>query len=306
MKHKESFLRKKGVIVLFAVIATFLWGSAFPAVKSSYELFQVAGDDTTAKLLLAGCRFALAGILVRLFSIIFYKKPRPLKKNEFLPVLGLGLIQTTMQYVFFYIGLAHTTGAKGSIMNSIGTFGAVLAAPLIYKNERFNIQKVVGCIMGVTGVILVNLQGGLEGGFRWNGEGFLLLSAIFSVGAFFISKEVTQKIEVMKATGYQLLLGGVILIIMGLGMGGNLTINQPASLLLLLYMAALSSVAFTLWTALLSKNPVGEISVYNLLVPVFGTMLSGVFLGENVLTMINLVSLILVSVGIGVVNRGST
>ena len=63
-------------------------------------------------------------------------------------------------------------------------------------------------------------------------------------------------------------------------------------------MALLSSVAFVIWTQLLKFNKVGMISVFNFLVPVFGTLLSGIFLGENIFDIKILISLILVCIGI--------
>ena len=71
----------------------------------------------------------------------------------------------------------------------------------------------------------------------------------------------------------------------------------------MLYMALLSSVAFTLWTTLLKHNRVGKISVYNFLVPVFGTILSALFLGESIWSWQNILALVLVCAGIYIVNR---
>ena len=47
------------------------------------------------------------------------------------------------------------------------------------------------------------------------------------------------------------------------------------------YMILLSAVAFVIWTALLYYNPVGKITVYNFMTPVFGVILSAACLGEN-------------------------
>ena len=68
-------------------------------------------------------------------------------------------------------------------------------------------------------------------------------------------------------------------------------------------MALLSSVAFVIWTQLLKYNKVGIISVFNFLIPVFGTLLSSIFLGENIFDIKILVALILVCFGIFLVYR---
>ena len=52
----------------------------------------------------------------------------------------------------------------------------------------------------------------------------------------------------------------------------------------------------------LKFHDASRISVFNLLVPVFGTVLSGLMLGENVFRIETLISLILISLGIAFVN----
>ena len=107
----------------------------------------------------------------------------------------------------------------------------------------------------------------------------------------------------MIVTGYQLLIGGAILIILGLIGGGRLHFSSINATLLFLYLASLSSIAFSLWTTLFKYNPVGKISVFNFLTPIFGTILSAVILSEDVFKLKNLVALILVCLGIYIVNK---
>ncbi|MDZ4357576.1 MAG: EamA family transporter, partial [Variovorax sp.] len=70
---------------------------------------------------------------------------------------------------------------------------------------------------------------------------------------------------------------------------------------LLFYMAVLSAVAFALWAALLQHNRVGGVAVFNFLIPVFGALLSALFLGEDILAWRNAVALLLVCGGIWLV-----
>ena len=72
--------------------------------------------------------------------------------------------------------------------------------------------------------------------------------------------------------------------------------------MILLWLAFVSAAAFTLWTALLKYHPASKISVFNLLVPVFGTILSGILLGENIFRAEIFLSLILITAGILAVN----
>lgn len=65
--------------------------------------------------------------------------------------------------------------------------------------------------------------------------------------------------------------------------------------------ALLSAAAFALWAALLKYNPVTKVAVFNFLVPVFGALLSALFLGETVLQWRNALALVLVCAGIWLV-----
>lgn len=295
-------INNKSAMAALAVLATFLWGSAFPSVKLGYEIFQIQGDDIGSKLLFAGIRFAAAGVMVlAVLGIQSRQKPLP-EKGNFKNLLALGILQTAIQYYFFYVGLAHTTGAKGSIINSFTAFFPVLLAPLFFKNDRLTAKKLFGCAVGLSGIILINLEGGSLGGFAWNGEGFIILAALSQSLASIYSKKLAQSMNVMLIAGYQLLLGGGLLLVFGYAGNGTLAFKS-SGLLLLLYMAVLSAVAFSVWTWLLSHYQVSTISIYNLLIPVFGTLLSGLLLKENVFTIVNMASIILVCGGIVAVNR---
>ena len=302
MEKKRNKLTNPWVVCILALICTFLWGSAIPSVKTGYQMFSIRGDDTASQILFAGYRFTLAGVLTFAISCIIEKKVRLPKKEIWGNVVILGLIQTTVQYVFFYVGLSNTTGVKGAIITASNSFFSILIAHFMIR-ERITRRKTIGCILGFAGVIVINLtQGGFAGGLSFTGEGFLILSC-FSYGfsAVFV-KTFVNKDKAFTITAYQLLLGGVILIAIGMGLGGEVHGFTPKSILLLIYMAIISSVAFSLWALLLQHNSVSRVSIYGFTNPVFGVLLSAVFLGEKALTMQNLAALLLVSLGIIVVN----
>ena len=83
---------------------------------------------------------------------------------------------------------------------------------------------------------------------------------------------------------------------------GNVSMGGIA---VLVYLAFLSAAAFTLWTMLLKSHDVGSISVYNFIIPVSGTILSAVFMREDIFSVKYLISLVLVCLGIVLVNHGS-
>lgn len=303
MNRGELFTNKK-TILLFALISCILWGSAYPAIKIGYEVFNIGENNIPSKIIFAGYRFLLAGLIVLVLSVILKKKIFKLSKKEVISLILLGITQTTLQYTFFYIGLSYTTGVRGAILNGTGTFFSIIIAHFLYKNDKISINKIIGCIIGFIGVILVNFTGNFFGtGFNFMGDGLIILSTLISSGAAIYGKTLSQKQDTFIITGYQLFIGGAVLTILGFSFGGDLRGFNLASTSLLIYMALLSSVAFLLWTLLLKYNKVGKIAVFNFLIPVFGSILSAIFLNESIFNIKTFIALILVCIGIFLVNK---
>ena len=304
MDNKEKkFFTNPINILLIAVIANALWGSAFPAIKTGYELFGIGDDAVADRMIFAGIRFILAGLAVAAFNCIRNKRLVLPAKQDVPGILILGTIQTAMQYIFFYISLVHLSGVKGSIINSMGNFFAVILAALAFKNDRMTLNKTVGCALGIAGVIICNLGGKIDAGFTLMGEGFMLLAAFcFALGGV-ITKVAAQNTDPATLTGFQLALGGTILYAIGFFAGGKIVFYNTGCVLILLYLAALSATAFTLWAELLKFNPVGKISLFGFLNPIFGVILSGMILSENFWDIKLIAALLCVSLGIYTVNR---
>lgn len=303
--EKKNVLQKTGVIWALAMICCFLWGSAFPCIKIGYRLFSIASSDTGSQIVFAGIRFFLAGILAILFASvqarkILYPRIRALPK-----VLTLSLFQTILQYLFFYMGLAHTTGVKGSIIGGTTTFFAILIAAFLFHQEKFTAAKALGCVLGFAGLILVNIGGlTMNFGFTFRGEGFMLISAIASAMSTACLRIFSQKENPVMLSGYQFLFGGAILVVFGKTMGGQIQFSGGISVLLIFYMAIISSVAYSLWGILLKYNDVSKITIFGFMTNVFGVVLSALFLREySSLNLFCLAALILVCAGIIIVNR---
>lgn len=267
-------------------------------------MLEIARDNIPAQMLFAGYRFLLAGVFLLLFAKLTGKSLAVSSISHWRQISILGLTQTTVQYVFFYIGLAHATGVKASILNATGTFFSVLLAHLIYHNDRLTHRKALGCLVGFIGVMVVNFnKSALDFDVSLEGEGFIVIAAFTLATASIYGKHISQHMDVLIMTAWQLSIGGVALMVLGWSTGGSLGNFDWQSSLLLIYLALLSSAAFALWGTLLKYNPVGMVSVFNFLVPVFGVVLSAVFLGETIMELKYLIALILVCAGICLVTR---
>ena len=113
LENKNIFTNKK-VVAIIATFCCFLWGSAFPAIKNGYVMFNISASDIPSKLVFAGYRFIIAGLVLLVIAKSCGKKIFDISKKNALDLSCLGVIQTTLQYIFFYIGVSNTTGVKGS------------------------------------------------------------------------------------------------------------------------------------------------------------------------------------------------
>lgn len=289
-------------VTMAALLCCALWGSATPMIKIGYELL-LPERNVASTILFAGVRFAIAGII----TVIIYSVGRktflyPKKENIF-RVIKISCFQTVIQYIFFYIGLANTTGVKGTIISGSNVFFAIIIASLIFRQENLTFKKIFGCILGFAGIIVVNLNG-LDLNMNFTGDAFVLFSAISYATSSVLMKRYSKYEDPVVLSGYQFIAGGIFMIIVGLALGGNVSITSMSGFWVLIYLAVLSAVAYSLWGILLKHNPVSKVTVYSFTIPVFGVALSNMLLTEssNVSPINLLVALVLICSGVFTLN----
>lgn len=303
--RKETFMQKTWVVWLGALLCCLLWGSAFPCIKIGYGMMGIGAQDIASQILYAGYRFTLAGILVIVLGSIGSRRLLLPSRGSAGKILKLSSLQTIAQYLLFYIGLAHTSGVKASIIEALNVFVAILVASLIFRQEKLTVKKIVGCVTGFAGVALVNLSGG-----GWDlqlsliGEGFIFLSTVAYAFSSVFLKRYSKSEDPVMLSGYQFLAGGVVLSLCGWLGGGSVQGLTVASAALLFYMACISAAAYTLWGILLKYNPISRVAVFGFMNPVFGVILSAWLLQEDAGTAwgVSAAALALVCVGIFIVN----
>lgn len=300
--NAERFFTHPLGIVFSAGTAAFLWGSAFPAIKISYEVLEIGPNELSEQILFAGYRFLLASILIFIF-LKLTKKTIRLQKQHVLSLSRIGAFQTFIQYILFYIGLSYATGIQGSIIAGTTTFFQILFAHFLYHDDKLSIRKGIGLLLGFSGVIIVNIT---KGEFILHfGLGEILLLLAMASGGFgnILARNATNSMEVGYITSYEMLFGAVGLILAGLPGAGFVPFHfSGKALWLLVYLAFLSATGYILWNNVMKYNQVGKISVYLFLMPVFGVFLSNIFLNEK-LNVFVFIGLFFVTWGIIIVNR---
>lgn len=304
-----QYLQQKYLVVLIALFCAVLWGSAFPVLKISYAELRIAPDDQAAIIVLAGMRFFLAGLLIFMLVIVGIRQSPRVSGKAFWQLFLLGMLQISLQYYFFYNGLAHTSGMKGAILSSASIFFVVILAHFIYTDDRMDWRKLIGLIAGFAGIVVINSGQNFTLDFSWQGEGFMICSGLVSALGTILAKGISKQVHPFVMTAWQMLIGSLLLIAVGLpGLKPHTMIFTNKALLLLIYSGFLSATAFSLWYAILKYNKAGEISVYKFMTPVSGAFLAVLFIPGERLTHNMFIALVLVALGVIIVNyqvRGS-
>lgn len=296
----ESIFKKKRNVVIIAIFYTFLWGLCFPLVKLCMSEFDVIESDMS-KCLVAGIRFTLSGLGLTVYSFIKSGRTALLKKKAILSVTLYGVLATSLQYAFTYVGLSKVDGAKGAIFDQLCVFIIVIVGGLFLKNDKLTPIKLLGCALGFIGVLAISTEK-MSLTFTVGGELMMTFAALCQAGSYFIATLSADKISAFKLVGYGQLTGGALLSIFALTAGGRIDTLSTKGIVILIALALFSAVAYVLSLIPLKYFPASEVSVFNLLITVFGVVLSGIVLGENIFRINYLISLSLICAGISLVN----
>ena len=301
--HNDPLSRPLNVCLL-AAVSCLLWGSAAPVIKIGYGLLHISESQPWTMILFAGCRFSLAGALVIVFASLFSRKWMLPKRESWANVSKLALVQTVGQYVLVYVGVANSTGVHSALLTGASYLWAIVLACFLFRQERMTPVKLLGCVLGFGGLLLMNLTGE-GGGVTMAGEGALLFSGLCGGLSSGMGKRYSRTENPVTLTGWQFLLGGLFMCVCGLLGGGRLRVDSVAAAGVLGYLGMLSAVAYSLWTVLIKHNAVSAVSIYGFMTPVFGVGLSALLLGEvgQAFSMNTLAALVMVCAGIIAVNR---
>ncbi len=299
---KNKLLKNPLVVAALALLCTALWGSATPFIKIGYELI-LPEKNVSSTILFAGIRFFFAGIITVLIYSITSKKLLCPKKQNLGKIALVGVFQTVLQYIFFYVGLSNTSGVKGTILSGTSAFFSLLIAGLVFRMEKLTVKKIVGCVLGFSGIIFVNLNG-LDFTMNFTGDCFVIFSAVALGFSSVLMKIFSREENPVVISGYQFIMGGSVMILIGILFGGKIVIDSGAAFGVLTYLSFLSAIAYAVWGLLLKNNPVSKVTIYSFMTPVMGVILSSIMLKEQsgVEPLYLVITLVLVCAGIIILN----
>ena len=138
-----GLLDVKKKAVLMTILAGFLWGTSFPAIKIGLQYM----DPYTFVFL----RFLTASLTMLLILVITGKASFNFTKTRLVIFLG---VVNGVAYMLEYVGMASTTASKSSLFINLSAVWVALLCPLLLR-ERLGGKKAVGVGVSMAGVVLM-------------------------------------------------------------------------------------------------------------------------------------------------------
>ncbi len=265
---KSSRLR----IILLSFVVTALWGSLFPFVKLGYIEFGLDTANPANLLLFAGVRFFISGLLLSVFCMGKSRTFRILERRTFGSVMLVGLFAVALHYACTYIGLANIDSSTTALLKQSGVLVFVCFSFLVFKEDRFTVQKLIGAALGLFSILIVNMDA-LK--IRFNVWTLLIIGAsICTVISNVIYKKLLNDVPALTSTGVSQLTGGIILMAAGFLSGGRITVCTPAALLVFGYIITATVVSYSLWYSVVKKYELSKLFIIKMAEPLFAALVS--------------------------------
>lgn len=301
-KLKDFFIKNKVGVFITALFCTVCWGLCYPLIKLNQNYFSVESTDIFSQFFLAGVRMTFSGILI--FIICFLTKSFCLpEKKQWTGVIFITLFQTIIHYALTYLGQGMTDGSKTPILKEISAFFIIIIMNFVSKDDKLTLNKIIGCLLGFSGVVIINLSGGFN--FNIQPGDIIIIGAALSnaIGQVFLKFSSSSARSPFTIVAFSHFTGGLIMLLIGIIGGGKLIATGTASYFLLIAIVFTTAIPYMLWSQLYKYNKASIMSVYCLMTPMFGMLFTSLFFGNsNVFSLYSVGALVLISLGILCVN----
>ena len=279
---------------ILLTILSLIWASAFFNIKIATESF---GPITISLL-----RVFFGSIPVLL--ICFYKKIviEAFSKDWHWFML-IGFINLVVPFFLISYGVKSVQSNLAAILMSTTPLSSTILGHYYTKNEKFNLKKTLGILIGFAGIIYLFSDNILIDENNFISALLILLgSTCYVIGGVLTLKISKKKNE--NVTGSILIWAIIILIPLTLifEKPWNITPSIESTISVIYLGIVPTGIAWLLRFRILKKNGLIFQSQVSYLIPIFGTILSYIFLKE-LITFKVLISLIAVCVGIYFVRK---
>jgi drug/metabolite transporter (DMT)-like permease len=256
-----------------------IWGSTYLAIRVMVE--------TVPPLLGAGVRFTVAGgVMVAVLAVRHGVSVLRPGRRELLGALVIGLLLPGANAVVTVAEQSVPSGLTALLIASVPLWVIVLRR---LSGDRVAPATLGAVLLGFAGLALLLNPGESAGEATIGGLLTVIAAAVMWASGSFASRRVPLPRLPLASTGWQMLLGGVVILIAGLLAGETGDVHFAAfsvrSVVAFAYLVVFGSwVAFTAYAWLLQNVALSKVSTYAYVNPVVAIFLGWLILDERVTT----------------------
>jgi drug/metabolite transporter (DMT)-like permease len=253
-----------------------VWGSTYLAIAIAVQ--------TLPPLFYSGIRFGLAGLILAAWLALRGVDLRVSRRE----VAGAAIVGTLMLAIANgLVNVAERTVPSGVAALIVASIPLWIVVYRLFAGERVGRDLIAGVFLGLIGVAILVVPGGLNGTIDPLGAILLFIATLSWALGTFLSPRLATPRNALVSTAYQMLAGGVVLIVVGAASGEIAHVDPSTfslrSLLALAYLVSFGSlVAFSAYTWLLQNAPVSLVSTYAFVNPVVAVVLGALILAEPI------------------------
>ena len=284
-----------GLAASFLIIFSILLGLNQVLVKlvniGMHPIFQVA------------MRSALAIIPILIYCY-FTKKKINFFDGSFLSGVITGVL-FGVEFVFLFTALDYSTVTRVSLIFYTMPVWLTLAAHFLIKNDTLNLNKILGLIIAMTGLVFAVYQPISGYSMKQFYGDFYSLLASFCWAAIAIMLKASRLSRSSPETQllYQLIVSGIILLPISLVFDDFVReLNSQLVLIFSFQVIVIMCLGFIGWLWVMSKYSASSTSSFSFLTPIFGVLFGWLIMDDAITEQIY-ISLFLTCLGIYLINR---
>ncbi|HEX4916707.1 MAG TPA: DMT family transporter [Limnobacter sp.] len=283
--RQSPLLRNTALALVFVVI----WTSAFPAAK--------LGLLDSPPLLFLAIRFLIAGALILMWAHLQSRALR-LGNRDLAVLVILGLLNHALYLGLSWTGMTQLSSGLSTIIISANPILVAVLSSWLLK-ESLTLRKMSGMMLGFLGVAYI-VRNRLGGALDTELGILLVVCALFTIAlGTVLYKRWPVQLDVVTATGYQILFSGVLLLPIAVWMEDfdqiNLSLRFLSALVWLVFVVSIAG--YQLWFNMLERGSASAASVWMFLCPPLG-LLAGAWLLAEPLHWVDFLGILPVILGI--------
>jgi drug/metabolite transporter (DMT)-like permease len=247
-----------------------VWGSTYLGIK-------LAGE-TIPSFFAVSTRFLLAGAV--LATWVAWRRGIASFRVTRVELASAALVGLLLPGANALLVVAEHDVPTGLASLIIAAVPLIVVCLRVAGGDRPPRAAVIGVLVGFAGIALLLDP---EGGATWGGIALVGGSALAWALGSYLSARLPMPRDVLAATSYEMLAGGLILLPFGLAESPDPSSFSATSIIAFFYLVAFGSlIGFTAYIWLLANVPLGTVSTYAYVNPVVAIALGVLFLDEVV------------------------